>query len=31
MRADQVNYDFEKEVYKVSMFTEDQIKVKVIE
>ena len=31
MQADQVNYDFENEVYKVSMYTEDQIKVKVIE
>jgi hypothetical protein len=31
MQADQVTYDFENEVYKVSMYTEDQIKVKVIE
>lgn len=31
LSADKVNYDFENEVYKISMYNEDLIKVKVIE
>ena len=31
LSADKVNYDFENEVYKISMYNEDLIKVKITE
>jgi lipopolysaccharide export system protein LptA len=31
LKADNINYDFEKKIYKISMYSDQQVKIKIIE